>query len=260
MNMTDKPIKALILAGRRNKEGDPLDPYGGGHKAFIEIGGKLMIERVLDALGGVSSIKQIAVAAPDDVRARLSRLPAGEGLDFTAAEGSPAKTVAAALDALPDDEALLVTTCDHALLTDEMIRSFLSTIDPSCHDVAAACVEREIYEAAYPETRRTFIRFSDFAFSGANLFWFNGARAKPLVEFWQRLEGKRKKPAAMAVEIGVLTAFRYLTGQLTKAGALNRIMQKTGVDVTLVSLPFAEAAIDIDKLEDIETVRSILAG
>ncbi len=254
------PMSALVLAGRRNDAGDPLDEYSGGHKAFLDIGGVAMIDRVLDALGGVTSVIERQISAPADVRERLQgRGEDGPPIRFVEAAGSPSRTVHQALKAAPAGSSLLVTTCDHALLNGEIIQDFLGQIDGDKMDAAAACVTRETYWVAYPDTKRTFVRFRDFEFSGANLFWFKVGAAEPLVEFWRRLEDNRKKPAIMAAEIGLLTGALYLTGWLTKAAALKRINHKTGVRVGLIPLRFAEAAIDVDKPADIELVRSIMS-
>jgi hypothetical protein len=138
-----------------------------------------------------------------------------------------------------------------------MIRSVLDRAQAA--DAAAAGVERAAYEARFPGSKRTYVKLKDFNFSGANLFWFSGARAKGLAEFWRRLEAKRKNPAAMAREIGVFTALSYLAGQMTKARLERTIRRKTGVGTLLVPLGAAEAAIDVDKPEDLVLVRNILA-
>jgi molybdopterin-guanine dinucleotide biosynthesis protein A len=255
------PMSALVLAGRRNDAGDPLDEVSGGHKAFLDIGGMAMIERVLGALGGVPAISERQIAAPADVRERLQgRAEDGPPIRFVETAGSPSRTVHQALKAAPAGSSLLVTTCDHALLTSEIIKAFLSQIDGDKYDAAAACVTRETYQAAYPDTNRTFVRLRGFEFSGANLFWFKVGTAEPLIEFWRRLEDNRKEPAKMAAEIGLITGAMYLAGWLTKAAALKRIEQKTGVRVGLIALPFAEAAIDVDKPADIKLVRAILSA
>ncbi len=255
----DLPVDALVLAGRRQGEIDPLAGVGNvAHKALLIAGGKPLIRRVVEALNASGRIDRIAIAAPDDVRAALAEALAGiDGWAFSAPAGSPAATALAQLDVAENARGLLVTTCDHALLSADMVRRFLDEARKS--DAAAACVDRVIYEQRFPGSRRTFIRLKDLSFSGANLFWFAGARAKGLAAFWRRVEAKRKRPLDMAREIGVFTALTYLSGQMTKASLEKTIRQRTKVDVRLVTLPNAEAAIDVDKPEDLDLVRKILA-
>jgi len=256
----DLAIDALVLAGRRSGESDPLASIDNvPHKALLIAGGKPLIRRVVEALQASSLVSTIAIAAPEDVREAIAASLSGlGGWTFVDAQDSPAKTVLSSIERLADGRGILVTTCDHALLSDEMVRAFLE--DARASDAAAACVDRIIYQSRFPDSRRTFIRLKDLSFSGANLFWFAGARARGLADFWRRLESKRKNPAAMAREIGLLTALSYLTGQMTKAGLEETIRRKTKVNARLVPLRTAEAAIDVDKPDDLTLVREILAA
>jgi hypothetical protein len=52
---------------------------------------------------------------------------------------------------------------------------------------------------------------------------------------------------------------RYLLGQLTLEQALNGLSQRMGLQAGVIQMPFAEAAIDVDKVEDLHLVESILA-
>jgi GTP:adenosylcobinamide-phosphate guanylyltransferase len=252
-------VNALVLAGRRSGEDDPLSGIdGASHKALLLAGGKPLIRRVIDALRGSGQIGAIRIAAPEDVRAEIEKALRGAGaFAFVDAAGSPASTVLAAIEAEQGDAPLLITTCDHALLSPEIVRSFIGEALGS--DAAAACVERTVYEQRFPGSQRTFIKLRDLSFSGANLFWFRGARAKGLASFWRRIEAKRKKPVDMAREIGVITALSYLAGIMTRAGLEGTIRRKTGVAARLIPLAAAEASIDVDKPQDLELVRSILA-
>lgn len=260
ISRTAPPLHALVLAGRREGEIDPLASVENApHKALLIAGGKPLILRVIEALKNSGRIGSIKIAAPEDIRADLSRALAGlDGWSFTDTQSSPAQTVLAAIAGGPDDESLLVTTCDHALLTAQMVNEFLGRAGDA--DAAAACVSKTTYEARFPGSQRTFIRLKDFAFSGANLFIFAGSRARGLAEFWRRLEAKRKNPAAMAREIGVLTAIAYLTGQMSLAGFEKTIRKRTGAKARLISLSAPEAAIDVDKPADLALVREILAA
>ena len=259
MNNPSAPLIALVLAGRRSTKDEPLAAFSDVHKAFIDIGGVQMIDHVVKALSSVEAIDNIWISAPEDIRAHFNTIqsPVRE-LTIKNACVSPAATIETALKDAPPDSELLVTTCDHALLTPEMIEYFLNVIDRNTSDAAAACVLQETFTAAYPDAKRTFIRLSDLTFSGANLFWLKKGASEPLIEFWRRLEDNRKKPSKMAAEIGLSTGALYLAGMLSKERMLSKIREKTNVRVALTSLPFANAAIDVDKPQDVELVRSLM--
>lgn len=252
-------LNALILAGSRSSGADPLDAFSKDHKAFIDIGGVPMINRVINALCNVETVDNIWVSVPEEIRDRFDILQSPtHKLAITNACPSPATTIESTVNAMEEGTELLVTTCDHALLTPEIIQNFLDQIDRSTCDAAAACVSQDIVSAAYPEAKRTFIRFSDITFSGANLFWMKKGASEPLIGFWRRLENNRKHPIKMASEFGLTMGLRYFAGILSTQCVINKIHQLTKVRVSLKALPFANAAIDVDKPQDVELVRSLV--
>jgi molybdopterin-guanine dinucleotide biosynthesis protein A len=253
------PIDALVLAGRRSGETDPLASVDNvAHKALLIAGGKPLIRRVCEALRASNRVERISIAAPEDIRDAIASVIADIGnWRFVDVQGSPAKSVMSSIENIPGGRALLVTTCDHALLTPAIVCEFLDAARGGA--AAAACVEKGNYQREFPNSRRTFIKLKDLSFSGANLFWFDGMRARGLADFWRRLESKRKNPAAMAREIGVFSALSYAMGLMTKEGLERTIKMRTGVDVKLAPLSDPMAAIDVDKPEDLALVREILA-
>jgi CTP:molybdopterin cytidylyltransferase MocA len=217
-----------------------------------------MIARVLKTLGAVDAVADILIAAPDESQERIRALAGTKSVRFAAAAETPATTIHEALKT--SEHGLLVTTSDHPLLTPGMVRHFLKKLDPSTMAAAAACVDAKAYLPAYPGSRRTFVKLSDLKFSGANLFWFKKNAAEPLLVFWRALEAKRKNPASMAAAIGPGALIRYAVGALSTKGLTRLIAEKTGVAARLVPLPQAEAAIDVDKPEDLDLVRRIFAA
>lgn len=254
-----QPIDALILAGRRGGETDPLAGVeGAAHKGLLVAGGAPLIARAAGAVAAAELGGSISIAAPEDMRpafaAALSQIG---GWRFVEPKGSPAASVADAIETANGDRPLLVTTCDHALLSTAIIAEFLAGAQGAA--AAAGCVQKDVYEARFPGSRRTFVTLKDFAFSGANLFLFRGVEARPLAAFWRRLEQKRKNPLAMAAAIGPLAALDYLRGQMSKAKLEALIEKRSGVRALLVPLQDARAAIDVDKPEDLALVRAVLA-
>jgi metal-dependent HD superfamily phosphatase/phosphodiesterase len=53
--------------------------------------------------------------------------------------------------------------------------------------------------------------------------------------------------------------FLYALGLLSVEGAVRRISEQTGIDAGVVTMPYAEAAIDVDSVADLELVREIVA-
>jgi GTP:adenosylcobinamide-phosphate guanylyltransferase len=248
-------VTALILAGNRAGRTDPMaEAAGVSHKALLPVDGIPMILHVIRALRACPAVHRIVVATERlDILAPFAE--AGMILVRPSA-ASPSRSVAAIL--LEFGTPLLVTTADHALLTPEILNAFLSRV-PDAADAAAGVARSGVIRATYPDTRRSWMRMRDGDFSGCNLFLMRTADASRAIDFWQRLEGQRKSPLAMAWTIGPFAMVRYLFKLLTMAAAVRLLERRTGATLAVVELPFADAAVDVDKPEDLLLVDKAFA-
>lgn len=253
---------ALLLAGSRGPA-DPVASYCGlSHKALADIAGRPMVERVLSTLADTPAVGRIiaVIERPELLEAlpRAQSLAAEGRLEITTARPSPSQSVNAVLEAY-DPFPCLLTTADHPLLTRAMIEEFVAAI-PADVDVAALVAPDRVIQREHPETQRTYLRFSDVAVSGCNLFALptrEGARA---VDFWRRMERDRKKPWKMAWSLGPTTLLRFALRRLTLARAAAAVGDQAGVRAAVVQSSFAEAAIDVDKPSDLRLVQRIVAA
>ena len=228
---------------------------GVSHKALLPVAGVPMLLRVISALRGSPAVGCIVVSieAPEESLFGLDGL---ENVLLRAAAPSPARSAAAALEEF--GAPLLVTTADHALLTPAMVAHLLSAVPPGVA-AAAALARRETVLAAYPEARRTWLRFRDGAFSGCNLFLLAEAEgAARAAAFWRRVEAERKRPLAMARLLGPLTLLRFALGRLTLRAGLDALERRCGARLHAVEMPFAEAAVDVDKPADLALAEAAL--
>jgi hypothetical protein len=58
--------------------------------------------------------------------------------------------------------------------------------------------------------------------------------------------------------LGPVEVLRFVGGRLSLEAALRRLGRQTGARLGVVRLPFAEAAIDVDRLADLDQVERIL--
>lgn len=245
-----EPVTALVLAGQRSS-GDPLtDAAGIRLKALLPVRGRPMVERVVEALAGSSRVGRIAVSIPEP--AALDRLP----VDAVMTRPSVSLSVLAGIDELGTP--LFVTTADHALLTTPIVDAFLEAAMAGPDDLFVGLVERRPIETLVPDTRRTYWRFRDGAFSGANLFFLRTPGARAAVTFWRRVEQERKRPWRIARAFGPRLLLGYLARRFTLAAAMQRASARLGCRVAAIVLPFGEAAIDVDKPADVVIVERLL--
>jgi GTP:adenosylcobinamide-phosphate guanylyltransferase len=248
---------ALVLAGSRGP-GDPVARHCGiEHKCLAPVRGTPMLARVLATLAASPSIGRTFVSLADP--AILEGLPAAANCRALTSGASPSASVLQALDEVPDALPLLITTADHPLLTAEMIESFCDEARSSGADLVAGLTEAGVIRAAYPEAQRTYLRFADAAYSGANLFALLTPAGRRAIAFWRRVERERKRPWRLVRVFGLGPLVAYLLGRLTLDAAMARGSEVIGARVAAVRLPFAEAAIDVDKPADLALVETILS-
>ena len=122
-------------------------------------------------------------------------------------------------------------------------------------------VQYDTVSRAYPEVKRTVLRFKDRGLCSCNLFAIMNREGRQLVSFWRKVEQSRKKPAKMlAGVLGIGAVVMYLFNALSLERALKTVSRRLGVRVKPVILPFARAGIDVDTVKDKLLVEKILAS
>ncbi len=252
------PLTALLLAGRREGRDDLARTAGYSYKALITVAGVPLIARVLDSLRAVARIGNVVISIDD--AAVLRNVGAAAGLEVHASRVSPAASVADYLRTRPEVGPILVTTADHALLSAEMLAYFCGEADDIEADVVVGVVTESVFRAQYPESRRTFVALKGERLCGANLFLLRTPAAARAVRFWEHAGKFRKRPWRLASLFGVWNLLRFACGRLDRRTVIDRVSRVIGARVEVVELPFAEAAIDVDTPDDLETVERILAA
>jgi len=259
-------LYALVLAGSRTQS-DPVAHAGRKSvKAFVEIDGRPMVERVLDTLRQTGRFDSLLVALPaalpvEQEAPSLARWLATGAVRMVVPGCSPSDSVLKAREQLPTPngrDVLLVTTGDHPLLTAQAVGQFLDAFLASSADAGAGLVGTDAILHRYPGNQRTAIRCRGGPISGCNLFAFRGEAGFRVVEFWKLLEAKRKQPLLMARAIGLRTCLAYALGLLTLETAIARLGRRAGAQLLPVHLDDIHAGIDVDSLADLELVESII--
>jgi 2-phospho-L-lactate guanylyltransferase (CobY/MobA/RfbA family) len=222
------------------------------------------VVRVVRALRATPGIGRIALSIEDP--AALAAVPELAGL---AREGalavhrslpSPSRSVLDVLRGLPRGRSLLVTTADHALLRPQIVARFLADAEATRSDLAVGLVAASILRARFPESKRTYLRFRDDGYSGANLFLFRTPVAQRAAEFWVRAERFRKRPWRLVSAFGPVSLALFLLRRLDLDAALARASRAVGARIAAVRLPHPEAAVDVDKPADLALARAIDAA
>ena len=244
-------VRVIILAGQREGVVDPLCKAAGvARKALLPIAGTAMIDYVIAALKksgleppyGCSGFD--ASHSPD-----LIQMPSAAG---------PANSAMLALESL-DRYPVVITTCDHPLLTASMIEHFIEGARAAQADFCVGLADKTVIQPAYPDVKRTYLKFSDKSVSGCNLFYIANSKGLAAIKFWQTAQQYRKQPWKLARAFSLPLLLRYISGRLGLKDAFAHASKTLGIVAAPVMLPFAEAAIDVDKPSDKELVESIIA-
>ncbi len=249
----------MLLAGER-PGGDPLaGAFGLKAKALIPVAGEPMFGRVVATLLATPDIARIVILAqePDNLLTDQTAWIAEEPRVAFARSGSGISTsVAAVAGSEIAPWPVLVTTADHPLLSPEILSEFMEN-SQEC-DVCVGVVERGTLTKSYPENKRTWLRFSDGDYSGANLFALRGERAGAALTLWSRVEANRKEVFKLFWKIGPVLGIRAMTRTISLGNVLKKVGKTISIHATFVALSSAEAAIDVDKWSDLQLVEKIL--
>jgi GTP:adenosylcobinamide-phosphate guanylyltransferase len=249
--------RAIILAAGRGPE-DPMEKaYGITHKCTLPVGGVPMLKRVVDTLRASPVISAISISIED---AAIVKTAVGENtgdLTIIRSENSAPLSAIATIGKNPTYP-FLITTADHALLTPAMVDYFCTQATANGADFSAGLATAEVILAAYPQSIRTFFRLGKDRVSGCNLFAVQNEKGLRILERWRYLESVRKKPWRLVAAFGPTALLRFALGSLSLKTAFKTISARLDMIVKPILMPFAEAAIDIDKPTDLELAEAIL--
>lgn len=254
----DRRWTAVILAATRGPQDPMAVAYKTDHKCLVEIGGVPMLARVVDALHQSGLMNTISVSIEPSVDLTSVLRPTARVSRCQPQKSAPASALAAAdqLNHYP----LLVTTGDHALLTPEIVQFFCKAAEQNLADFSAGIASGSVIRAAYPHTKRTYFRFGNDEFSGCNLFAIQSEKGLAVLRRWKDLEQDRKRPWKLVAAFGVRPILMYLTRKLTVKSAFEFVSDKLRLHAAAIWVPFAEAAIDVDKPSDKDLAEKIVAA
>ncbi len=211
-----------------------------------------MLQRVVSALLGIGSYSKMLVVIEPYVDLEIPNI---SRLVPKSTAASSARAAVLHIGAYP----VLITTGDHALLTPEMVRHALAQSVLMNADVTVGLATADTILGEYPATKRTFFKLGKDRVSGCNLFTVHSDKALKLFDTWEKVERLRKRPLKLVAEFGIWPLLQLITGRLTIDKAFDFVSRQTGATVKPLLLPFAEAAIDVDKPEDKELAEQIIA-
>jgi GTP:adenosylcobinamide-phosphate guanylyltransferase len=252
--MSNGEWTAIVLAGQRPGPDALATHFGKDYKALVPVGGEPMITKVVRALHCTPEIGKIVILSqvPEKL---INAVETGGGAIFHASGAGISSSIKAIAGSEAAPWPLLVTTADHPLLEPAMISAFLAE---SSSDLSVAMVEKSVMLKAYPDAVRTWLKFSDGHWSGANLFGLRTERVAGALDLWSAAEQDRKTAWKLFLHFGPWLALRAITRTIGLRDALAQAGRKFGLSIKLVSMTDPIACIDVDKVADHKLAEDIL--
>ena len=162
-------IDAIILAG--GKIDEELAQFTKVHnKAYITIGGKMMVEYMIEAIREVQKIDRIALVTNKD------KLPSSlaDKCDIVIDEGETITgSLRKGIEGLsPKPFRAIVFPCDLPLITSESIEDFVEKSMEPPVDLTYGYLSRSNSEAKYPTLRHTYAKLKEGTFCGNGAFLY----------------------------------------------------------------------------------------
>lgn len=247
-------ITTVVLAGGPPDDIAALHP-GAPNKAFVPIDGVTLVARTLRALRASPSIGTIIAVAPHGAHGDPALALADELRD----DGTKIRdSLRSGLAALRPDDLVLVSTSDLPILTVASIEDFIQRTRALDPDLGYGCLERRVHEAAFPDVPHTWARLRDGTYCGGGFIAIKPRVLPHLERFIERLGAARKNPLHLAGIFGWDVLLRFALRRLSIAAAERRASQIIGAPVRAIVSPYAETAVNVDRVSDVALAERLL--
>lgn len=252
-------MDAIVTAGGIPRPEDPLYTYShGDSKALIDVAGKPMIQWVLDALGNAKQVDNVIIIGLSPKSGVTCKKP----IHYVSNQGRMLANIVAgvnkALEINKRTKYVLVVSSDIPTLKSEMVDWLINTCMETKDDLYYGVCPRDVMEARFPGSKRTYTHLKDMDVCGADMNLTHVRMTTEHLDMWESLIGTRKSPLKQAGIIGFGTLFALFTRRLTLEDAVQRVSDRIGIKGRAIVWPYAEPCMDIDKPSQLELLREDL--
>lgn len=252
-------MDAIILAGGIPQPDDPLYTYSNGDsKALIDVAGKPMIQWVLDALGESKHVRNVIVVGLSPKSGVTCKKP----LHFLSNQGRMLANIVTgvnkSLELDKKTDYVLVVSSDIPALKPEMVDWLVDACMETKDDLYYGICTRQVMEARFPESKRTYTRLKDIELCGADINITHVRMATEHLDMWESLIGTRKSPLRQAGIIGLGTLWQVFTRSITLDDLVEKVCRRLGIKGRAIVWSHAEACMDVDKPHQLEMLRADL--
>lgn len=253
-------MDAIVTAGGIPKPDEPLYAFTqGSSKALVDVAGKPMVQWILDALSGSTKVENVVLIGLDE----SSGLTCGKPLYFVPNQGGMVDNIRAGVRKVtelnPQASHTLIVSSDIPTIRPEMVDWTIQTCLETDHDMYYNVVERDVMEARFPGSNRSFTKLKGIQVTGGDMNVVKNWVILSERGLWTKLEATRKNVFKQAAMVGFDTLFLILFRLVDLAAAEKQIGKRLGLKARAVLCPYAEIGMDVDKPHQLEMLRSDLS-
>lgn len=244
-------MDALILAGG-DCSPELAQAAGSEERASIEVGGRAMVIRVLEALRATTGIERVAVVGSERVLDECSvfssdivRVSAGDKMTQNFARG-----VGALKQNSPANAQVLVCTCDVPLVSSSTFEQLMQAAARDSLELAYPIVRRSVCQTAFPQGKRTYVQLRDGEFTGGNALVVPLRIVDDINVLLESAYNARKNPLGLAKLLGPSFLWKFVRKQLSIRDVEERAQRVLDCRVGAVQMNDATIAFDVDKVSD----------
>jgi len=254
-------INAILLAGGIPAPDSPLYPYTQGKpKAALDIGGKPMLQWVIDALDKAETINTVIVVGCEELQNQIQSkkitrwLPAADDMIMNFKRGADA-----VLDLNPGAQSVAIVSSDIPLITPEGIDWAISQSQEREKELFYFVVDQPTMEARFPESGRSYTKLKDMNVCGGDLSIINLDLYTKKKGLWNKLTRARKSSLRLAAVIGIDILLLLFLKRLTLDDVIRKVTDRLNITGIGLICPYPEIGMDIDKPYQLELVRRIMS-
>jgi GTP:adenosylcobinamide-phosphate guanylyltransferase len=242
-------IDVILPAGGRIS-GEFAAEAGAEVKALIEVGGRTVLQRTLDALRATGQVRRAIVIGPHEIADHAC----AKSADAVLPEGgdSGPANILRGIEWLSDTDGsragrVLIVTTDLPFLTPEAISTFIDSCPPDI-DLCLPLVSKKAFEKRFPGSDNQYVKLADGSWTLGCGFLVNPEAIESNRDQIERVFAARKSQIGMARLLGLGFIIRFLTGRLSVSHIEKRCTHMLGCSGKAIPGSCPELAFDLDNI------------
>jgi hypothetical protein len=228
----------------------------GKSKALLDMNGRTMLERVVDALQAAQTVGEIVVVGLGSDLGMSFQKPVYHVTDHGSLLKNALAGIAKMRELHPETNLVMLCSADIPTITPAIVDDFIQKCAPYDKGMVYNFVDKPTLEARFPHSYRTYVKLKDALVAGGDVTLIQADLTDSNQEIWEALTNARKHAWQLARVIGFRFMLKFLLRQLSFADIEATALRITKRPCQIMLNPHAEIAMDADKPEQVALLRA----